>query len=100
MALHGIHIKPSHRGKFTAKGISVEEGLHSKDATTRKEANFARMAKRHFKKLKKSAKPKKDDGEHASRMYGEGSKSKRETSSEAKHTARQHVRGVHRGAHP
>lgn len=70
MALHGIHIKPSHRGKFTAKGISVEEGLHSKDATTRKEANFARMAKRHFKPLKK----KRTDGERSERMYGKKGK--------------------------
>lgn len=86
-----MHINPAHRGKFTAKGISVEEGLRSKDATTRKEANFARMAKRHFKKLKKH---KKGDGEHAERMYGKGSTSKRETSSEAKHPARQHIQRV------
>ena len=46
-----IHIKPSHRGLFTAKHISVAQGLHSENPTTRKEANFARMAKRHFKPL-------------------------------------------------
>lgn len=62
-----MHINPAHRGKFTAKHLTVEEGMHSKDATTRKEANFARMAKRHFKPLKKK---KKADSEHASRMYG------------------------------
>jgi hypothetical protein len=71
MALHGIHIKPGHRGKFTAKGISVEKGLHSKDETTRKEANFARMAKRHFKPLAKKS-------DSAGKLYkGKTSKFKR-----------------------
>lgn len=46
-----IHIKPSHRGLFTAKHISVEQGLHSESSATRKQANFARMAKRHFQPL-------------------------------------------------
>lgn len=46
-----IHIKPSHRGKFTARHISVGEGLKSKSGLVRQEANFARMAKRHFKPL-------------------------------------------------
>jgi len=56
----GMHIKPSHRGKFTARGISVSEGLHSKSGLVRKEANFARMAKRHFEPLGKSHGPKAD----------------------------------------
>ena len=55
----GIHIKPSHKGIFTraAKraGESVQEHakkeLHSKDPAQRKRANFARMAKRHWKPL-------------------------------------------------
>lgn len=56
-----MHINPAHKGKFTEKmtgsksgkltGKDVEKGLHSGNATTRKEANFARMARRHFKPL-------------------------------------------------
>ena len=46
-----IHINPAHKGKFTARHISVGEGLKSKSGLVRKEANFARMAKRHFKPL-------------------------------------------------
>lgn len=58
----GMHIKPSHKGKFTrAMGKKeghltdkdVSRGLHSKSGTIRKEANFARMARRHFKPLAK-----------------------------------------------
>ena len=56
----GIHINPKHKGKFTRamgkkKGHltdkDVNRGLHSKSGTVRKEANFARMARRHFKPL-------------------------------------------------
>jgi hypothetical protein len=50
-----INIKKSHRGKFTAykrrTGKSTSEALHSKDKNVRAMANFARMAKRHWKKL-------------------------------------------------
>ncbi len=50
-----IHIKPENRGKFTATkkktGKSTGQLLHSKNALTRRRANFARMAKRHWKKL-------------------------------------------------
>lgn len=56
-----IHIKPANKGKFTKKmtgsqsgkltNSDVNQGLHSKSAATRKEANFARMARRHFKPL-------------------------------------------------
>lgn len=56
-----MHINPAHKGRFTKKMTGkksgnltdkdVTRGLHSKDATTRKEANFARMARRHFKPL-------------------------------------------------
>ena len=46
----GIHIKPSHEGRFTAKHISVAEGL-SEGGNTAKQANFARMARRHWKPL-------------------------------------------------
>lgn len=59
----GMHINPAHKGKFTKKmtgskkghltGSDVQRGLHSKSGETRKEANFARMAKRHFKPLAK-----------------------------------------------
>lgn len=51
MSDHPIHINPAHKGKFTRRGISVGEGLKSKSGLVRKEANFARMAKRHFKPL-------------------------------------------------
>ncbi len=44
----GIHIKPSHVGKFTAykkrTGKTTEEALHSKDPHVRAMANFARNA--------------------------------------------------------
>lgn len=54
-----INIKPSHRGLFTAKHISVSQGLASKSPATRKQANFARMAKRHFKPLSSMGRPQK-----------------------------------------
>lgn len=47
----GIHIKKSHEGRFTKKHISVKEGL-SRGGNTAKQANFARMARRHWKPLK------------------------------------------------
>jgi hypothetical protein len=60
----GIHIKPSHKGLFTKKmtgsesgkltGADVQKGLHSSSPATRKQANFARMARRGFKKLAKA----------------------------------------------
>lgn len=100
MALHGINIKPSHRGRFAhdvgkkagAKitGADIEKGLASKDPAERKRANFARNAR----KWSHGAKKKRADDEHAQRLYGEGSKSKRESSSEAKHPARQHFKRV------
>lgn len=46
-----INIKPSHKGKFTKRGITPAQGLKSKSGLVRKEANFARMAKRHFQPL-------------------------------------------------
>lgn len=59
-----MHIKPENKGKFTQKmtgskkghltGKDVQRGLHSKSAETRKEANFARMARRGFKPLGKA----------------------------------------------
>lgn len=61
----GMHINPKHRGLFTKKmtgsksgkltGKDVKRGLHSKSPTTRKEANFARMARRGFKPLHRNA---------------------------------------------
>jgi hypothetical protein len=46
----GIHIKPSHRGRFTAylkrTGSTLSEALHSKSAHVRQMANFARNAKK------------------------------------------------------
>ena len=53
----GIEIKPENKGKFTATkkatGKSTEELTHSKNPLTRKRANFAKMAKRGWKPLKK-----------------------------------------------
>ena len=52
-----IKIKKENEGKFTATqkktGKSTEELCHSKNSLTRKRANFAKMAKRHWKPLKK-----------------------------------------------
>ena len=51
-----IDIDPKNKGKFTATkkatGKSTEELCHSKNPLTRKRANFAKMAKRHWKPLK------------------------------------------------
>lgn len=57
----GMHINPKNKGKFTQKmtgskkghltGKDVQRGLHSQSGETRKEANFARMARRHFEPL-------------------------------------------------
>lgn len=53
-----IDIDPKNKGKFTATkkatGKSTEELTHSKNPLTRKRANFAKMAKRHWKPLKDS----------------------------------------------
>jgi hypothetical protein len=51
----GININPANRGKFTAKGISVSQGLSSRSKKTRAQANFARMAKRGWKPLGSSS---------------------------------------------
>lgn len=58
-----IHINPDHRGEFARDvgkkpgepitGADVMKGLDSSSPAERKRANFARMAKRHFKALKK-----------------------------------------------
>jgi len=49
-AKSGIHIKPSHKGRFTAykkrTGKTTEEALHSKDPHVRQMANFAKNAKK------------------------------------------------------
>jgi hypothetical protein len=60
----GIHIKPENRGKFTKKmtgsksgkltDSDVSRGLDSSSPATRKQANFARMARRGFKPIKKA----------------------------------------------
>lgn len=53
-----IDIDPKNKGKFTATkkatSKSTEELTHSKNPLTRKRANFAKMAKRHWKPLKES----------------------------------------------
>ena len=52
----GIHIDPKNKGKFTKTkqetGKTTSELLKSKNPKTAQRANFARMAKRHFKPLK------------------------------------------------
>jgi hypothetical protein len=57
VAEESIDIDPKNKGKFTATkkatGKSTEELTHSKNPLTRKRANFAKMAKRHWKPLKK-----------------------------------------------
>ncbi len=54
-AKSGIYIKPENRGKFIATqkttGKSTAELKHSSNPVTRKRANFAMMAKRHWKPL-------------------------------------------------
>ena len=54
----GIEIKPENKGKFTATkertGKSTSELLNSPNKKTRARANFARMAKRGWKPLKKN----------------------------------------------
>jgi hypothetical protein len=54
----GMHIKPSHRGLFTAKANSAGKGVQEyarekshAGGVLGKEANFARMAKRRWKPL-------------------------------------------------
>lgn len=58
LAENSIHIDPENKGKFNATkkatGKSTEELTHSKNPLTRKRANFAMMAKRGWKPLKKS----------------------------------------------
>ena len=53
-----IDINPENKGKFTATqkrtGKSTEELCHSKNKKTKQRANFARMAKRHWKPLKEN----------------------------------------------
>lgn len=76
MALHGIHIKKSHEGRFhkdvgkkageKITEADIEKGLHSKNPAERKRANFARNARKwHHGK----GKAKRSDGERAERMY-------------------------------
>jgi hypothetical protein len=60
-----MKLNPAHEGLFhedvgkspkaPITAADVMKGLHAKDPAERKRANFARMAKRHFKPLKKSA---------------------------------------------
>lgn len=71
-----MHINPAHKGLFTkkahAQGMSVGEAAE-KDAhaggTLGKEANFARMARRHWKPLPKNKK-KKSHGSARARSFG------------------------------
>jgi hypothetical protein len=64
--MSGIHINPANKGKFTAKAKAADKSVQQYAAQEAhaggvlgKEANFARMAERHFKPLaKKTAKKK------------------------------------------
>jgi len=78
MALHGIHIKPSHRGKF-ARAVGkkpgepittadIKKGENSSSATERKEANFAKVARTWKHGEKKNTR--------AKRMYEKGTNTK------------------------
>lgn len=76
-----MHIKPENRGKFTRKmgkteghltDADVSRGLSSSSGTTRKEANFARMARRKWKPLAK--KKGNSHSERAERVYGKRGK--------------------------
>jgi hypothetical protein len=101
MAAFG-HIKKGafHRwlGKSEDEPITeadIQKGLKA-GGHAAKMASFARSAQEG--KFKHKGKKKRDDSEHAERMYGKESKSKRETLSAANHPGRQNIRRV--GAHP
>lgn len=74
MALHGIHIKKSHEGRFhkdvgkkpgeKITSADIEKGLHSKNPAERKRANFARNARKWNHKGKTSG------GDKAEKLYG------------------------------
>lgn len=73
MALHGIHIQPSHKGRLHAdlgkkpgtklSSAELEKAKHSKNPAERKRATFAINARGWNHKGKKS-------GDRAERMYG------------------------------
>jgi len=76
MALHGIDIKPSHKGLFhkdvgkklgeKITSSDIEKGLHSKNPAERKRANFARNAR------KWNHKGKSEGTSRADKLYGKG----------------------------
>ena len=76
MALHGIHIKKSHEGRFhkdvgkkageKITSSDIEKGLHSKNPAERKRANFARNARKWNHKGKSEGKSRAD------KLYGKG----------------------------
>ncbi len=72
-----MHINPANKGKFTAKAKAAGEGVQAyanKEAhaggTLGKEANFARMAKRHFKPLSGNKKKKSSRSSAKARSFG------------------------------
>lgn len=77
MALHGIHIKPSHKGKLHAdlgkkpgaklSEKELEKAKHSKDPAERKRATFAINARSWNKGGKKS-----ESTSRADKLYGKG----------------------------
>jgi hypothetical protein len=70
----GIHIKPSHKGRFARDvgkkpgekitGADIQKGLNSKNPAERKRANFARNARKWNHKGSRKAEGRAD------RMYG------------------------------
>ena len=63
MAQGKMHINPAHRGLFTKKAHAAGQSVQSfaqqeahAGGVLGKQANFARMAKRHFKPLPKNKK--------------------------------------------
>ena len=59
----GMHINPAHKGLFTRKAKAAGEGVQEfaqekahAGGKLGKEANFARMSKRHFEPLSKGGK--------------------------------------------
>lgn len=74
MVLHGTKLKPP-----------------APDPAAQARANLVA----HARKWRAAGKPPRTEEQHSERMYGKDSKAKRETTTEAKHPPRQHIRGTH-----
>lgn len=79
MALHGISIKPSHKGLFhkdvgkkpgaKITSADIDKGLASKNPAERKRANFAKNARK-WNKGGKAEQGKAKSTDRAERLYG------------------------------